>query len=217
MDIEEIEINKEDIKKNYCRNCGKELLETDKFCPSCGHSIKPHNVHSNIEAQSSDLPMNWWKFWQYVRFPIGIIFTAINIADYLPALEVNMVNIFAFLTDVSLLVLMIVTYYHFLMQNKIGYKFLNAWLIIELVCNSLNATIKTLADNYGYITLIDFVGPFLFTVCIIGIVWTVPNYMYFKKRKSLFNDSVKNSEKERNEYQKENEELKRIIEKLENK
>lgn len=201
MNNEEIETINEQ-HKIYCRNCGKEIIETDKYCANCGHIVEAREYDdsnkNNLETQNvlqSDLPMNWWNFWKYVRFPIGVILTVINIMDYLPTLDVNVINIFAFLTDISLLVLMITTYYHFLMQNKIGYKFLNAWLIIELVCNSLNTTVEALADSYGYITLMDFVGPFFLAVCIIGIVWTVPNYIYFKKRKSLFNDSIKNSEK----------------------
>ena len=192
------------IKKMYCRHCGKEVLESHNFCANCGYSIdniieQSKRTVSNIEKNhsthcSEKIPMNWWNFWQYIRFPIGIILTAINIVDYLPTLDINMINILAFLIDLSIFVFMFITYYHFLMKNKIGYKFLNAWLVIELITNVLTATTNSFTDNYEGATLMDFAIPFVLTTCIVGIVWTLPNYIYFKNRKYSFDDSIKNSE-----------------------
>ena len=187
----------------YCRNCGKEVLETDKFCATCGHSnevasdviteVKP-DIKSQPKVsyvkQNNTLPMNWWKFWQYFRFPVGIIMTVVNIMNYLPELEVNAITIFALLTDISIVILMFVTYYHFLDQDKIGYKFMIAWLIIELTFNALNVATTSLSD-YSNITLMDFAGSFIFAICILGLAWTLPNYIYFKKRKHCFNDENK--------------------------
>ncbi|MDD7794502.1 zinc ribbon domain-containing protein [Clostridium sp. 'White wine YQ'] len=36
----------------YCRNCGKEILENDKFCPECGTK----NEAGAIQNQSSNIP-----------------------------------------------------------------------------------------------------------------------------------------------------------------
>lgn len=179
----------------YCRNCGKEVLETDKFCVSCGNALEVNNVKitetikNNKQEQSSvknsTLPMNWWNFWKYVRFPLGFILTASNIVAYLPELEVNSITIFALLIDISMVVFMLITYYHFLEQNKIGYKLINAWLIVELTFNTINTAINSMS-SYTTVTLMDFAGSFVLAFLILGLVWTLPNYIYFKKRKSCF-------------------------------
>lgn len=186
----------------YCRNCGKEVLETDKFCAYCGEANEvKSNVITEIKTdteskqnvvyvQNNNLPMNWWNFWKYFRFPVGIIMTAVNITSYLPELEVNAITIFALLTDISIVILMFTTYYHFLEQDKIGYKFTIAWLIIELISNTLNTAITSLSD-YSNITLMDFSASFFVAGAIYGLVWTLPNYIYFKKRKHCFNDENK--------------------------
>lgn len=183
----------------YCRNCGNELLETDKFCEKCGNpiSIKSTIVTDNrndciketINNQHKNLPINWLNFWKYIRFPLGIILSVANVGLYLPKLEVNLVTIFALLIDILVICFMCITYYHFLMQNKIGYSFLITWLIIELVFNSVNASVS-FVSNFEYETLLDFAFGFLLAIGFLGLIWTLPNYIYFKKRKYyFFNDN----------------------------
>lgn len=181
----------------YCRNCGKEVLETDKFCVNCGNAIEVNtaqttetkttinNKQGPLSEKSNPLPMNWWNFWKYIRFPLGIILTAVNIVTYLPELEVNSITIFALLIDISMLVFMFVTYYHFLEQNKIGYKLINAWLIVELTFNTINTALNSMS-SYTTVTLMDFAGSFVLAFLILGSAWTLPNYIYFKKRKNCF-------------------------------
>ena len=179
----------------YCRSCGKEVLETDKFCVNCGNALELNNakttetIINNKREQSSvknnTLPMNWWNFWKYVRFPLGIILSAVNIAAYLPELEVNPITIFALLIDISVVVFMFITYYHFLEQNSIGYKLINTWLIVELTLNTLNTATNSISKSTT-VTLMDFAGSFALAFLILGLVWTLPNYIYFRKRKSCF-------------------------------
>lgn len=174
----------------YCRNCGKKVLETDKFCVNCGNAIEVilTNINSKQEQSSvknNNLPMNWWNFWKYVRFPLGIFLSVINIVAYLPELEVNLITIFAFFIDIAIVAIMCVTYYHFYMHNKIGYKFLLAYLIIELICNCIDSA-STYLENYKFTSLVDFAIPFALAFFVYGIVWVVPNYIYFKKRKNCF-------------------------------
>lgn len=184
----------------YCRNCGKEVLETDKFCANCGEAneVKSNvitEVRTNTENKqnvvdaNNTLPMNWWNFWKYFRFPVGIFLTIINIFGYLPELEVNTITIFALITDIFLVVLMCTTYYHFAIQSKFGYKLLNVWIVIESVCNVLNATISNTSDELYAITMLDFVTQFICTFAIWALIWILPNYVYFNKRKHCFNDN----------------------------
>lgn len=77
--------------------------------------------------------------------------------------------------DVFLEIFLIITYYHFWHKTKIGYKLINILLIIELINSSLNASI----DNKS---------SFFVILCIWGLIWTLPNYIYFEKRKRFFSN-----------------------------
>ena len=181
----------------YCRNCGKEILKTDKFCVNCGNAteisaniVVETNTTITNTIQNNNLPMNWWKFWEYFRFPVGFILTVFNIVDYLPDLEVNTITVFAFLIDIFVAIFMFVTYYQFLMRKKLAYNFFNTWLIIELTCNTINVTSNSIS-NYNTATLMDFAASFVFSLFVFGLVWTLPNYIYFKKRKNFFYEEEK--------------------------
>ena len=44
----------------FCSKCGKEKNETDKFCPSCGHTAS-NNVHYNTnQNQGNDFSKFIW-------------------------------------------------------------------------------------------------------------------------------------------------------------
>lgn len=135
----------------------------------------------------NELPMNWWTFWQYARFPLSIIAMAVNIIGYLPNLEVNTINIFIFLIDFLFFTFMCTTYCYFFMQNnKIGYNLINAYLIIESIYFPLVNSI-TIIENVDYAAmLMDFAIIFVALLTIWTLIWTLPNYIYFKKRKKCF-------------------------------
>lgn len=147
-----------------------------------------HTKSEETKKDASDkLPMNWWTFWQYVRFPLSIIAMVVNIIDYLPNLEVNTINIFIFLIDFLFFTFMCTTYYYFYMQNnKIGYNFVNTYLVIESIYFPLVNSI-TAIENVDYTaTLMDFAIIFVALLTIWTLIWTLPNYIYFKKRKKCF-------------------------------
>lgn len=180
----------------YCRNCGNELLKTDKFCEKCGKAIiNSQNTNiNNIEQENNeiiknnDLPLNWLNFWKYIRFPVGIFLSVFNIGNYLvnEQLELNIIIILAFLIDVSSIIFMCVTFYHFAYPTKKGYALLNIWLLVELLLNSFNTTLNSSTIECS--TLLDFVTYFVITFTVLGLIWTLPNYIYFKKRKYYFSD-----------------------------
>lgn len=212
----------------YCRNCGNEILENDKYCFKCGKkilddeerkSINSHtsdntisddiaeekklmNLINKIESQqrennpqysldnekleTKELSMFWWNFWQYIRFPIGLIFSFLNICQYL-TYNFDTDLFFFFILDVSIILLMAFSFYTFTKRKKVGYTFFNIFLFVESIYNSAITTFKNLMQNNNI--NLDFVGfmlEFIIVLIIWGIIWVLPNYIYFKKRKNYF-------------------------------
>lgn len=179
----------------YCRNCGNKILDIDNFCSKCGFQITDNVTYSDakfndskISNNSRRLPMNWFKFWKYIRFPLSVILSSANIAYYLIAydLELDLNNIFLFLIDVTSLLLMYITYYNFDINNQKGYKLLMVWLFFELFYYSFSSALRISSEMYS--TLREFAICFFTALVLLGLVWTLPNYMYFKKRKCCFNN-----------------------------
>lgn len=83
-----------------------------------------------------------------------------------------------------LLIYIIITYIKVAQLKKLGYILLNIYLIIELFIFSLQSTIKT-EDVFIFK---DFIKYFITYFIMLGCVWTLPNYIYFKKRKHFFNN-----------------------------
>lgn len=182
----------------YCRNCGKEVLSTDKFCANCGFNFQTteqaqtENIKSNIKSRRkqtltniNNLPMNWWNFWCYVRFPLSILLMFFSILYYLPDTNINPVTICAFLLDFSFLSFALITYLFFLLKDcKIGYILMNIYLVVEAIYFSTAINLEII-DSSKYM-LFDFAIGFVLILTFWCIAWVVPNYIYFKNRKSCF-------------------------------
>lgn len=182
----------------YCNYCGNKILDTNRFCSKCGvqiiNSITCSDINFNYSTKENSppkLPMNWYKFWKYARFPLSIVLSAINIAYYLLTynLELNLGNIFLFLIDMLTFILMYVTYYNFYVTNSKGYKLIIFWLFFELFYYPLILSLKISLELYS--TLLKFAICFCVTSFLFGLIWTLPNYIYFKKRKYFFSDKLK--------------------------
>lgn len=178
----------------YCRNCGNKVLDSDNFCANCGYNIEKnlernenHQYYEERQNKTYDinLPMNWWNFWQYIRFPLSILFSVITIVNYLPNLDINLISISAFLIDFLFFALILVTYFYFLMQNnKYGYRIMSIYLITDSIYTSISIALENI--DIVNSTLFDFAILFVIAFAIYSIVWTVPNYVYFQKRKYCF-------------------------------
>lgn len=131
------------------------------------------------KKETKEFPMLWWNFNKYVRFPSGILLSLGNITYY-SQMTFNTTISLLFGIDVACICLLCTTYYHFLKKNKIGYKLLNTLLIVELLINAFSSTMRS-----GSFVTTDFI----INVSILGLIWTLPNYMYFRKRKLLFCNS----------------------------
>ena len=136
-------------------------------------------MNNYIENEEKEFSMKWWDFNQYIRFPFGILSVLTFFIQY-SKLTLNSISSLLFILNIANGALLIVTYYHFLKRNKVGYKLLNVFLICELLVSTFNLAIKS--EKFDIISFVVF-------IIVYGIVWTLPNYIYFRKRKSLFNNT----------------------------
>lgn len=165
---------------------------------------------SELEKEKTkEYSMLWWNLNKYVRFPLGIVLSLGNISYY-SELEFNTTIGLLFGIDVICILLLCTTFYHFVKRNKTGYTLLNVLLIVELLTSAFTTTMK----SGSFVT-----AHFIINLCVLGLIWTLPNFIYFRKRRSLFcnNDTDNREDEYRNcEEEKKNNETKDIqINKLE--
>lgn len=189
----------------YCRNCGNKLLDTDKFCYNCGSKVilndeiteKIKNIERNEKSESKEnlkeekntnLPMNWWNFWQYFRFPVGICGAIIYLIQIFALMSDNPINIYGvslLLLYIALIIFCCITFYYFIKRKKQGFNLLMIYSIAEIVFNAF-LTIFTNTKTYISDSITEMVVTTFIIIGIFCAIWIFPNYIYFKKRKYLF-------------------------------
>jgi hypothetical protein len=125
------------------------------------------------ELLEAILPVAWLRFWMYVRLPLGAIFAC------LAALDGGVISVVINLAFAAWLVVIAIG----LHKRKL-WAWKNNFIIVfgepVLWVFSRFQTQDTGAALAGYIA-----ASLLFVGILLGI-WSRPNYIYFKKRKSLF-------------------------------
>ena len=168
--------------------------------------------------KTEELPMNWWKWWQYVIFPIGILTSIGSLAQY-SEIDFSILNFWGWIIVIVNLVIttfLCVTYGMFLSKKKQAFNVFIAYLFLYPACNTFFTTFNnifssnTTNDISNNITQLVITG--LISYGIICGIWIYPNYIYFKKRKDFFE---KKEEKQQSINEKEDEELKNIINNIE--
>lgn len=145
---------------------------------------KKENTNNYINYNNSDinyLPMNWYNFWVSVRIPLGIIFSIIGIAGVLATSFgefPTMSLIFVILTGIQ------IWYFVFIrniMKNKPkgGFTHIVIALMLDVVFMSINSMLNTTTGDVEFSTLIV---AFIISM----LIWFWPNYVYFSKRKYIF-------------------------------
>ena len=187
----------------YCRNCGNEILGTDKFCWKCGEKISKALAYNNKEEIESinvpnmsstnqsntninaNLPMRWWNFWKYVRFPLGLIFSLFRLSTY-KYTSFNFYVLAFVITDIIMLLFAIYTYDLFMHKKKKGYLIFILFMFVESIYSCGFSTLNTALSNTTILESWEFILSFILVLIIWGIIWILPNYIYFKKRKECF-------------------------------
>ena len=133
-------------------------------------------------AEVAHMGTRWAKFYVFWRFPIDMVFTCIRIlmpiTDSLaPSTHVNVpyLTVHA-LINALYLILSILTYMNIKKFNITGYKF-NMYLIWAF---------PILYAAFSQTNILDRPIMFASQALFVCILYSVPNYIYFKKRKFLF-------------------------------
>ena len=169
------------------------------------------NVMENSENE--DLPMNWWGFWKYFRFPVGIIISIGLLSQYsnIDFTTLNFGGWLIVIAHLSITVLSCVTYGMFLAKKKQAFKVFIIYLFLELAWNTFINSFNNTYVVSGNIT--QWIITSLISYGIICGIWVYPNYIYFKKRKRFFEEK---EDKQQNTNQKqEDQKLKNIINNIE--
>lgn len=154
----------------YCGKCGNEIINNDIFCTKCGNKINSYDIKIN-----NDLSMKWYNFYTYFILPF-MMFT--NISILIP----NIYTITPFYLIFALLqfVYIGITFALLLCKWKIGYYFNLVFLLITPI-TTLFFNISTL-ENQSISYIIGYIIGFGIPIAI----WTIPNIIYFRKRKDSF-------------------------------
>lgn len=136
------------------------------------------------EKEITDLPMDWYKFWKYFRFPAVIILLLYNFFNALingssGELEISEGKfIIDVIIDIFIIIFTLITYISFCNRDKTSYSIFICYLFgVELVLSSIIDIINN--ENLSDIGI--------FYLIMVGLIWILPNYIYFSKRKAYFN------------------------------
>ena len=167
-----------------CNKCKKECFESELnngYCSEC----------KDNKQEDKKLPIRWLKFWLYVRFPVGILVSLGNLSMY-QDIPYSTNKIVALFIDIITLAFIIITYLNFAERKKIGYILLKSWLYVGewlLLCFTITLQNTLYYDNS--INIFNFIITYMIILLIWGIIWVLPNGIYFEKRKHYFNIDTK--------------------------
>ena len=164
-----------------CKSCGAKVIAGSKFCSNCGVSLIQQYVehyHSDTSLHHTDqdqskpkqLGLKWFKFWCYVLLPLN---GCISMLAFLVLFE-----------DIGIL-FGVIGALQFLVAYGLHKRRMWAWgwnwLLVALtwVVMSMPSTFADVDDM-----IVRFLILFVFT----GLIWMLPNYVYWKNRKIIFLD-----------------------------
>ena len=164
--------------------------------------------------KTDELPMNWWKWWQYVMFPIGILISIGSLTQY-SSVDFSILNLWGWIiviVNLAITTLLCVTYGMFLTKKKQAFNVFITYLFLYPAWNTFVTTVNSaFSNNINNLptNITELVITGLISYGIICGIWIYPNYIYFKKRKHFFS---KREEKQQDINQdKEDKELENMI------
>ena len=153
------------------------------------------NVNNNVNNGNAELPMNWWKFLKYFRYPVGILALFVSVVQ---GIEGNIISIgwlgwTAIILDIATLITSGVAYAMMLGKHKKWFNFLVLNLVVESIQKALVVTLKALERDYTYFNNYNEIVIYaLMSWLLAGGLWIGLNYVYFKKRKAYFTKKEEN-------------------------
>ena len=136
--------------------------------------------------ENNKLPTKWLKFCIYWRLPIGILVNAASLNTLINNLSPN--NLYTITLEIlyaSLTIIFPLTVFSYASKGyKKGYYLLYSHFIIESSLNSIFSALNNLT-TFG-----NFIVSFIIALSLYVFLWIIPNIIYLKKRKELFNNDI---------------------------
>jgi len=159
-----------------CPYCTGELEDTVIMCHHCGNSLSIEKDLSNLESPKvfkvveNNIPIAWITFNIYFRIPISML--AIIVQSFLTR------DIYSIIISLLICILGIFVVIGLYKRRLFGWILNWIWLILETLILAIKTSIKEgVIDNQSFI-----IG-----LIVSSLLWFLPNFLYFKKRESLFN------------------------------
>lgn len=162
----------------YCVKCGNKVRNNDIYCSKCGNKINREMIQdSNVYQENIEtLPINWYKFFTYFRLPIGIALGIFSLASYnYSSFVYNKIALGNFLINIAIIIFAGIALYMLHTKNKESMVFVVIQLIVECISICTNSV-------YYSNNILSSIISLIFIV----IIWFIPNYIYFNKRRKLF-------------------------------
>ena len=185
----------EEINVNNCENNIEENVNADN-----NTNVNNTNVNNNnVNNGNAELPMNWWKFLKYFRYPFGILGLFVSVVQGIKGNVIAMgwLGWTAMILDTVTLITSSVAYAMMLGKHKKWFNFFVLNLIVESVRMTFVLVLKTLnmslESEYIYFNDYNEIVIFaLMRLVLVSCIWIIPNYIYFKKRKAYFTKKEEN-------------------------
>ena len=150
--------------------------------------------------EEKQLGMTWLKIYT-VLFIIKMLGTTVSaISTYIACAEYSLFTDVIGLTALLLVTVetayLIFTFIHFSRRTALGYTLNMVYIFLDIFISALNTSFSRSMDPN---TNIGHVWGIMIATALLLLVWSLPNYIYFKKRKFLFSGSLKGNENHRPE------------------
>ncbi|MDF2684874.1 MAG: hypothetical protein K0S55_55 [Clostridia bacterium] len=138
----------------------------------------------------------WLYFYIFIRFPISFILGGLSLLSSL-ATDLNSISI---LTDFSSVIIYIIIFFIFYIPSIFSYIFSffvyrkmknleKSSYKLNMILLAIDWFIFGIKMGINFIYLNIFIG-FFPGLIIFGLIWFLPNFIYFKNRKCLFTDNT---------------------------
>lgn len=134
------------------------------------------NEKNQDNISDIELPLRWFKFYTYVRIPASILF-AIGLIVFIETSQtIGLIENRMFFVEASLILMIIfLVFLFYALHKRLSVGWTLNW--VAIVSDTLIAPISR----------VNFLGAYLVAVILMSLVWFLPNYIYFKKRRHYFN------------------------------
>ncbi len=158
----------ESVKSGFkkCPSCNSFQDIEQKKCPNCNFDV------TNVPEETKAFPVKWLKFYTYFRIPLFILISFVFLIFTIVYFRVPFISGILSIIFTIFIIMGIFLFIGLHLRKLWGWKLNWYFLSIEIL--------------FGVFS--KFEGKAQFIGLLLGgiLIWFIPNYIYFFKRKSLF-------------------------------